>query len=95
MATISPPVTAIAMNIGGGGGSHLQSATSTLRTRLHAQVHGVGTFPTHTKVARTIASLHDMCSNEPHGRVIATSAANTCGVSMVLGYSCGHAAILI
>ena len=77
------------------GDSHPQSASSTLRTRLHAQVCGVGTFPTHTEVAHTIASLRNMCGIKPHERAIATNAANTGGVSMVWSYSCGHVATSI
>ena len=67
----------------GGGDSHPQCASSTSRTRLHAQVRGLGAFPVHTEVARTIASMRDMCGIQLHGRAIVASAVNTGGVSMV------------
>ena len=72
--------------------SHPQSTSSTLGPRLHGRVRRLGAFPAHTKVARTIASMHGMWRIEPPGRGIAASAANTCGIYCVWGCSCGQAA---
>ena len=80
---------------GHAGDSHPQSTSSTLSTRPHAQVCGLGAFPAHIEVARTIASLRDMCGIKPHGCAIAANAANTSGGSCVYGSSCGHAATSI
>ena len=72
--------------------SHLQSTSSTLRPRLHGRVRGLGAFPAHTHVARTIASMRGMCGIEPPGHGIAAITANTCGIYCVCGCSCGQVA---
>ena len=73
---------------------HPQSTSSTLTPKLHGRVRGLGAFPAHTMVARTIASLNKACGIEPPGCANATSAVNTGGLFIygVQGYSCGHVA---
>ncbi len=66
-------------------GSRPQSTSSTLGPRLNERVRGLGAFPAHTEVARTIASTHGMRRMEPPGRGIAASAANTGGIFCVWG----------
>ena len=71
-------------------GSRPQSTSSTLGPRLNERVRGLGAFPAHTEVARTIASTHGMRRIEPHGRGNAASAANTGGIYCVWSCECGQ-----
>jgi hypothetical protein len=90
LTTTSLPVTANAMHAHAVD-SHPPSTSSTLRATEYVLVRGLGAYPANTEVARTIASLRGMYGIDPPGRAVAVSAPNTCGVSCVWGYSCGHA----
>ena len=74
-------------------GSRPQSTSSTLGPRLNERVRGLGAFPAHTEVARTIASTHGMRRIEPPGRGNAASAANTGGIYCVWSCECGQPSI--